>query len=87
MPKDRLREFEKIYPFGWLGILSDVPPPVDEELIYTNHERGFALCRMRSTTRSRYYVQCRLEDSVDNWTDQWFWDELRRRLPRNDADR
>ena len=86
LPKDRLREFEKIYPFGWLGILSDVPP-VDEELIYANHERGFALCSMRSTTRSRYYVQCNLEDSVDNWTDQRFWDELRRRLPRDVADK
>jgi p-hydroxybenzoate 3-monooxygenase len=85
LPKDRLREFEKIYPFGWLGILSDVPP-VDEELIYANHERGFALCSMRSATRSRYYVQCGLEDSVDNWTDQQFWDELRRRLPPEVAD-
>ncbi len=86
MPQDRLREFEKIYPFGWLGILSDVPP-VDEELIYANHERGFALCSMRSTTRSRYYVQCGLKDSVDNWSDRRFWDELRRRLPRDDAAR
>jgi p-hydroxybenzoate 3-monooxygenase len=86
IPGDRMRHFEKIYPFGWLGILSDVPP-VDEELIYANHERGFALCSMRSTTRSRYYVQCSLDDSVDNWTDQQFWDELRRRLPREDADK
>jgi p-hydroxybenzoate 3-monooxygenase len=86
IPRDQLREFERIYPFGWLGILSDVPP-VDEELIYANHQRGFALCSMRSTTRSRYYVQCNLDDSVDNWTDQQFWDELRRRLPRNVADK
>ncbi len=86
LPRERLREFEKIYPFGWLGILSDVPP-VDEELIYANHERGFALCSMRSTTRSRYYVQCSLDDSVDNWTDQRFWDELRRRLPQDVADK
>lgn len=84
MPRHLLRQFEKVYPFGWLGILADVPP-VDEELIYANHERGFALCSMRSTTRSRYYVQCRLDDSVDNWTDQRFWDELRRRLPADIA--
>ena len=75
-----IKEFEKVYPFGWLGILSDVPP-VDRELIYTNHERGFALCSMRSHTRSRYYIQCDLKDNVDNWTDDAFWDELRRRLP------
>lgn len=77
---DSIHEFEKIYPFGWLGILSDTPP-VDEELIYANHERGFALCSMRSFTRSRYYVQCSLDDKVENWTDQAFWDELRWRLP------
>jgi p-hydroxybenzoate 3-monooxygenase len=86
MPTDLLRQFEKVYPFGWLGILADVPP-VDEELIYANHERGFALCSMRSFTRSRYYVQCSLDDSVDNWTDQRFWDELRRRLPQEVADK
>jgi p-hydroxybenzoate 3-monooxygenase len=83
---DKIKEFEKIYPFGWLGILSDVPP-VDEELIYANHARGFALCSMRSHTRSRYYVQCSLDDSVDNWTDDAFWDELRRRLPSPVAER
>ena len=83
---DKLTTYEKIYPFGWLGILSDVPP-VDEELIYANHERGFALCSMRSHTRSRYYVQCELDDSVDKWTDDAFWDELRRRLPDHIADR
>ena len=86
IPEDRLKTFEKIYPFGWLGILSDVPP-VDHELIYANHERGFALCSMRSETRSRYYVQCDLDDHVDNWSDQAFWDELRRRLPEEVADR
>jgi p-hydroxybenzoate 3-monooxygenase len=85
IPKTHLRFFEKVYPFGWLGILSDVPP-VDEELIYANHERGFALCSMRSHTRSRYYVQCALDDQVDNWSDRQFWDELRRRLPRDVAD-
>ncbi len=81
-----IKEFEKVYPFGWLGILSDVPP-VDRELIYTNHERGFALCSMRSHTRSRYYIQCDLKDNVDNWTDDAFWDELRRRLPEPVAQR
>jgi p-hydroxybenzoate 3-monooxygenase len=85
IPSERLRQFEKVYPFGWLGILSDVPP-VDDELIYANHQRGFALCSMRSTTRSRYYVQCSLDDSVDNWTDRRFWDELRHRLPPAVAD-
>lgn len=83
---DKIRTYEKIYPFGWLGILSDVPP-VDEELIYANHERGFALCSMRSHTRSRYYVQCDLDDKVENWTDDAFWDELRRRLPDHIAEK
>jgi p-hydroxybenzoate 3-monooxygenase len=72
--------FEKVYPFGWLGILSDTPP-VDEELIYANHERGFALCSMRSHTRSRYYIQCSHDDKVEQWSDAAFWGELRRRLP------
>ena len=79
-----IKEFEKVFTFGWLGILSDVPP-VDRELIYTSHERGFALCSMRSHTRSRYYIQCDLKDNVDNWTDDAFWDELRRRLPETIA--
>jgi p-hydroxybenzoate 3-monooxygenase len=65
--------------------LSDVPP-VNEELIYANHERGFALCSMRSHTRSRYYIQCEVDDQVENWTDDAFWDELRRRLPPNAAE-
>lgn len=86
VPTDQIRLFEKVYPFGWLGILAEVPP-VDEELIYANHERGFALCSMRSHTRSRYYVQCTLDDHVDNWTDDGFWDELRRRLPESVADK
>ncbi|RMF77018.1 MAG: 4-hydroxybenzoate 3-monooxygenase [Chloroflexi bacterium] len=85
VPQDKLTVYEKIYPFGWLGILSDVPP-IDKELIYANHERGFALCSMRSHTRSRYYVQCGLDDRVENWTDDAFWDELRRRLPERVAD-
>ena len=79
VPADALRTFERVYPFGWLGVLSDTPP-VSEELIYANHERGFALCSMRSHTRSRYYVQCSLDDKVENWSDTMFWDELRRRL-------
>lgn len=85
IPTDKIRTFEKIYPFGWLGILCDVPP-VNEELIYANHERGFALCSMRSHTRSRYYIQCDLDDDVANWTDNAFWDELRRRLPQDVAE-
>lgn len=83
---NQLRIYEKTYPFGWLGILSDVPP-VDEELIYANHSRGFALCSMRSPTRSRYYVQCSLDDSVETWSDDAFWAELRRRLPQAVADK
>ena len=85
IPADKLKTYEKNYPFGWLGILSDTPP-VDEELIYANHERGFALCSMRSHTRSRYYIQSELGDKVENWTDDMFWDELRRRLPPHAAE-
>src|SRR5512143_166734 len=80
VPSSKISVFDRTYPFGWLGILSDVPP-VRDELVYVNHERGFALCSMRSHTRSRYYVQCRIDDKVENWTDDAFWDELRRRLP------
>jgi p-hydroxybenzoate 3-monooxygenase len=76
---EALRTFERVYPFGWLGVLSETPP-VSHELIYSNHERGFALCSMRSTTRSRYYVQCSLDDRVEAWSDDAFWAELRRRL-------
>jgi p-hydroxybenzoate 3-monooxygenase len=79
IPADVLRTFERVYPFGWLGILADVPP-VDHELIYANHERGFALASMRSATRSRYYVQCSLDDDVADWSDERFWDELCLRL-------
>jgi p-hydroxybenzoate 3-monooxygenase len=78
-PQALLKTYEKVYPFGWLGVLSETPP-VAHELIYSNHERGFALCSMRSGTRSRYYVQCALDDKVENWSDAAFWDELRRRL-------
>jgi p-hydroxybenzoate 3-monooxygenase len=79
VPADALRTYEKVYPFGWLGVLSETPP-VAHELIYSNHERGFALCSMRSNTRSRYYIQCALDDKVERWSDQAFWDELRLRL-------
>jgi p-hydroxybenzoate 3-monooxygenase len=79
VPAAALQTFERGYPFGWLGVLSETPP-VSHELIYSNHARGFALCSMRSTTRSRYYVQCALDDKVEAWSDAAFWDELRRRL-------
>ena len=85
VPQQALRTFERTYPFGWLGILADVPPASDE-LIYSNHERGFALCSMRSASRSRYYVQCGLEERAEAWTDERFWDELRRRLPARVAE-
>ena len=78
-PPALLKTYEKVYPFGWLGVLSETPP-VAPELIYSNHEHGFALCSMRSNTRSRYYLQCALGDKVENWSDTAFWDELRRRL-------
>ncbi len=73
------RTYEKVYPFGWLGILADVPP-CDHELIYANHDRGFALASMRSETRSRYYVQVALDEKVEDWPDERFWDELIVRL-------
>ena len=79
-PDGAVRRFERVYPFGWMGLLCDARP-VDDELVYTSHERGFALCSMRSKTRSRYYVQCPLQDKIEDWTDDKFWDELRRRLP------
>jgi len=85
IPNNKITTFERTYPFGWLGILSDVPP-VKDELIYANHERGFALCSMRSHTRSRYYVQCEIDDKVENWTDDAFWEELCRRLPPDAAE-
>src|SRR5690348_8772653 len=79
VPESAVAVYERVYPFGWLGILADTPP-VSHELIYSNHERGFALCSMRSPTRTRYYVQCSLEDKPEQWSDAAFWDELRRRL-------
>ena len=79
LPSGVLTTYERAYPFGWLGVLSETPP-VSDELIYVNHERGFALCSMRSTTLSRYYVQCTLHDRVEDWPDDRFWDELKLRL-------
>jgi p-hydroxybenzoate 3-monooxygenase len=84
VPASALRTFEKVYAFGWLGLLADVPP-VAHELIYVNHERGFALCSMRSPTRSRYYVQCALDDHIGRWSDEAFWAELKLRLPPETA--
>ncbi len=78
-PADLLKTYERVYPFGWLGVLADVPP-VSHELIYANTERGFALCSMRSATRSRYYVQVPTTDKVENWTIDQFWTELGNRL-------
>ncbi|MDK1377328.1 MULTISPECIES: 4-hydroxybenzoate 3-monooxygenase [unclassified Sinorhizobium] len=86
VPEKAIRTFEKVYPFGWLGILADVPP-VSPELVYANHPRGFALCSMRSMSRSRYYIQCSRDEKLDEWDDQRFWDELRRRLPAHHAER
>ena len=80
VPEKAIRTFEKVYPFGWLGILAEVPP-VSDELVYANHPHGFALCSMRSRTRSRYYLQCALDEKIEAWSDARFWDELRRRLP------
>jgi len=77
--------FERAYPFGWLGVLADVPPAT-EEIIYSNHARGFAMCSMRSRTRSRYYVQCGVDERIDAWPDARFWDELRARLPASVAE-
>ncbi|MEO1677179.1 MAG: 4-hydroxybenzoate 3-monooxygenase [Pseudomonadota bacterium] len=78
-------EYEKVYPFGWLGILSETPP-VHHELIYANSERGFALCSMRNPRLSRYYIQCAVTDDPGNWSDDRFWDELRARIPDEDAE-
>ncbi|MDP1646650.1 MAG: 4-hydroxybenzoate 3-monooxygenase [Rubrivivax sp.] len=86
VPAGALTTFEKIYPFGWLGLLADTPP-VNEELIYGHTERGFTLASMRSHERSRYYLQCSLDDRVEQWSDDAFWAELRRRLPADAAAR
>ncbi len=84
IPEDVRREYEKLYPFGWLGILSETSP-VDHELIYSSSERGFALCSMRNAHLSRYYIQCPLTDKPEDWSDEAFWEELRRRIPEEAA--
>ena len=86
VPESAISIFERVYPFGWLGFLADVPP-VSDELVYVNHERGFALCSMRSRTRSRYYLQCDASDRPEDWPDEKFWAELRRRLDPQTAKR
>ena len=86
IPLDVRREYEKVYPFGWLGVLSETPP-VNHELIYANSKRGFALCSMRNDSLSRYYIQCSLSDSPSDWTDEAFWSELKRRIPKDQADK
>jgi p-hydroxybenzoate 3-monooxygenase len=80
IPKNLINIFERVYPFGWLGILSETPP-VKEELIYANHGNGFALASMRNNNLSRYYIQTSLDDRVEGWDDKRFWEELKRRLP------
>ena len=80
IPAQALKVFERIYPFGWLGVLADTPP-VHAELVYAKHARGFALCSMRSPTRSRYYLQVPVEEKLEDWADERFWDELKSRLP------
>jgi p-hydroxybenzoate 3-monooxygenase len=84
IPQDKLTEYERVYPFGWLGVLSRTRP-INHELIYVKHERGFALCSMRSQVLSRYYIQVPLSDKVEAWSDDAFWDELKRRLPAHVA--
>ena len=86
IPTDVRQEYEKIYPFGWLGIISETPP-ISDELIYSNSPRGFALCSMRNENLSRYYVQCSLDDRPEDWTDDAFWAELKQRLPKDQADK
>ncbi len=87
VPPASVSLFERVYPFGWLGVLSDVPPVSPHAIVYGNSERGFSLCSMRSLTRSRYYVQCPIDDKVEAWSDDRFWDELRRRLDPELAER
>mgnify|MGYP000008809723 CR=1 FL=1 len=80
MPKDVLQTFERVYPFGWLGVLSETPP-VNEELIYARHDLGFALCSLRGPQLSRYYVQCRADENPDDWSDDEFWERLKSQIP------
>jgi p-hydroxybenzoate 3-monooxygenase len=86
IPANPVKTYERVYPFSWLGLLAETPP-VSAELIYANHARGFALCSMRSPTRSRYYIQCAPDDRVENWPDERFWEELQSRLPASYAAR
>lgn len=86
IPSDVLKIFERVYPFGWLGVLAETPP-VNDELVYARHERGFALCSQRSASRSRYYLQVPVGEKVEDWSDQRFWDELKTRLPTALAER
>jgi p-hydroxybenzoate 3-monooxygenase len=85
IPAEVLRHYERVYPFGWLGLLSDTPP-ASQELIYAHHERGFVLCSQRSVTRSRYYLQVPLTEKADDWSDERFWEELKMRLPGDVAE-
>jgi len=87
VPPGAIKEFERVYPFGWLGVLSDTPPVSPHAILYANSERGFALCSMRSMTRSRYYVQCPMTDKVEDWSDERFWNELKSRLDTDTASR
>lgn len=86
IPDSVRKEYEKVYPFGWLGVLSETPP-VHDELIYARSERGFALCSMRNANLSRYYIQCSLSDSPEDWTDDAFWKELKKRIPAEFAEK
>jgi p-hydroxybenzoate 3-monooxygenase len=86
IPADRLQSFERVYPFGWLGVLS-ATPPVNEELIYARHDLGFALCSLRGPQLSRYYLQCRADENPDNWSDERFWARLKTQLPAEVAAR
>lgn len=86
IPEDSLKTFERVYPFGWLGVLADTPP-VNEELVYARHPDGFALCSIRSPTRTRYYVQVAAGEKVEDWSDERFWNELKNRLPAELAER
>ena len=85
IPQNLTKIYEKVYPFGWLGILSETPP-VSDELIYANHGNGFALASMRNSNLSRYYIQTPITDKIENWTDKKFWEQLKKRLPTHAAD-
>ena len=87
VPQGSLTEYSKEYPFGWLGVLADVPPVSPHAIVYGNSERGFSLCSLRSLTRSRYYVQCPMTDKVEDWSDERFWNELKLRLDEDTASR